>query len=238
MEDPQAYGATRARSANVSYAEVERAALDILATGCRPSVETIREALGRGYPATIATCLKRFWRDLGIRASGDPAALTRIPSEIIEAVEAIWQRSLALAAQSAKNDDNAARERLEQIRIENDVRGQSFSLREKEFETSARERERALADSRDHLLSTLRMLESDRVMLRAREARIAALEAQVEDYRRQLATVIERAVTRNRTLAARKSRPANRPKPPTKTKRRTSPKKLARRPKPKGRAKR
>jgi hypothetical protein len=34
----------------------------------------------------------------GIRASGDPAALTRLPSEIVEAVEAIWQRSLALAA--------------------------------------------------------------------------------------------------------------------------------------------
>jgi hypothetical protein len=81
--------------------------------------------------------LKRFWRDLGVRAKGDPAALTRLPAEIVEAVEAIWQRSLALSAQAAKHDDNAARERLEQIRIENDVRAQSFSLREKEFETAA-----------------------------------------------------------------------------------------------------
>jgi hypothetical protein len=232
------YGATRERSANVSYADVERAALDILATGRRPSVETVREALGRGSPATIATCLKRFWRDLGIRASGDPAALTRLPAEIVEAVEAIWQRSLALSAQSAKHDDSAARERLEQIRIENDVRAQSFDMREREFETAARERERALADSRDHLLSTLRMLESDRVMLRAREARIAVLEAQVEDYRRQLATVIERAVTRNRILVQRKPRPANRPKPPTKAKRQVAPKKPARRSRRRGRTKR
>jgi len=238
MEKSLSYGATRERSANVSYADVERAALDILATERRPSVETIREALGRGSPATIATCLKRFWRDLGVRASGDPAALTRIPSEIIEAVENIWQRSLALSTQSAKHDDSAARERLEQIRIENDVRAQSFSLREKEFETSARERERALADSRDHLLSTLRMLESDRATLRAREARIGTLEAQLEDYRLQLATVIARAVTRNRALAARNPSPARRLKPQTKPKRRVSPKKPARRPKPKGRAKR
>jgi hypothetical protein len=238
MENTPAYGATRERSANVSYADVERAALDILATGRRPAVETVREALGRGSPATIAISLKRFWRDLGIRASGNPATITRLPSEIVEAVEAIWQRSLALAAQSAKHDDNAARERLEQIRIENEVRAQSFELREKEFETSARERERALADSRDHLLSTLRMLEGDRATLRAREARIAALDAQVEDYRRQLARLIERVVTKNRTLAARKPRPANRPKPSTKAKRRASPKKPARRAKPKGRAKR
>src|ERR1700684_4538000 len=120
MENTPAYGATRERGANVSYADVERAALDILATGSRPAVETVREALGRGSPATIATCLKRFWRDLGIRAQGDPAALTRLPSEIVGAVEAIWQRSLSLAAQSAKHDDNAARERLEDIRIENE----------------------------------------------------------------------------------------------------------------------
>jgi len=238
MVDLPAYGATRERSANVSYADVERAALDILATERRPSVETVREALGRGSPATIATCLKRFWRDLGVRAQGDPAALTRLPSEIVETVEAIWQRSLALAAQAAKNDDNAARKRLEQIRIENEVRAQSFSLREKEFETAARERERALADSRDHLLSTLRMLESDRATLRARESRIAALQAQVEDYRRQLAAVIARAVTRNRALLARKRRPANRPKPQTKPKRRVARKKPARRTSRKGRAKR
>src|ERR1017187_7612345 len=238
MENPKPYGASRERSANVSYADVERAALDILATGPLPSVETIREALGCGSPATIATFLKRFWRDLGIRAQGDPAALTRLPSEIVEAVEAIWQRALALSAQIAKHDDNAARERLEQIRIENQVRAQSFELREKEFETAARERERALADSRDHLLSTLRMLERDRGTLRARDARIAALETQVEDYRRQFARVIERAVTRNRKLAERRPRPANRLKPQSKPKRRVTSKKRARRPKPKGRLKR
>src|SRR5471032_2159315 len=131
MRDTKSYGATRERSANISYADVERTALDILATERRPSVETVRERLGRGSPATIATYLKRFWRDLGIRAQGDPAALTRLPGEIVEAVEAIWQRALAFAAQAAKNEDNAARQRLEQIRIENEVRAQSFDMRER-----------------------------------------------------------------------------------------------------------
>ena len=78
---------------------------------------------------------------------------------------------------------------------------------------AARERERALADSRDHLLSTLRMLESDRVSLRAREARIAELEAQVEDYRQQLARLIARAVAKNRILVDRKTQAPGRRKP-------------------------
>jgi hypothetical protein len=238
MEDSPAYGTTRERSANISYADVERTALDILATERRPSVETVREALGRGSPATIATCLKRFWRDLGIRAQGDPAALTRLPSDIVEAVEAIWQRALAFAAQAAKNDDNAARERLEQIRIENDVRAQSFEMREKEFETAARERGRALNESRSQLSTLMSELASNRATMRAQVARIMDLGAQIEDYRRQLATLIERAVTRNRTLAERKRRPADGLQPRTRPKRRISPKKSARRPKPKGRAKR
>ncbi len=238
MEEIPAYGSTRERGANVSYADVERAALDILATERRPSVETVREALGRGSPATIATCLKRFWRDLGIRAQGDPAALTRLPSEIVEAVETIWQRSLALAAQTAKNDQNAARERLEQIRIENDVRAQSFEMRERAYETAARERERALADSRDHLLSTLRMLESDRATLKARETRIAELEAQVEDCGRQLARVISRAVAKNRALLERKPSAVARAKQKPPAKRRAKPKTPSRIPKSKRRAKR
>src|ERR1039458_110384 len=238
MEDTPAYGAARERGANVSYADVERAALDILATGRRPAVESIRGALGRGSPATIATSLKRFWRDLGVRAKGDPAALTRLPSEIAEAVEAIWQRSLGLAAQTAKHDQNAARERLEQIRIENEVRTQSFELREKDVPPAGRGRERALADSRDHLLSTLRMLEGDRAMLKAREARILGLEAQLEDYRRQLATVIARAVAKNQALVERKPRSTPRPKFKRPARRRPSPKKPRRPTKSKRRSQR
>ena len=227
MNEPGVYGTTRQRSANLSYADVERAALDILASERRPSVETVRELLGRGSPATIAACLKRFWRDLGIRAQGDPAALTRLPAEIIEAVETLWQRSLALAAQTAKSDHNAARERLEQIRTENEVRAQSFEMRERAYESAARERERALADSRDHLLATLRMLEGDRVSLRARETRIAELEAQVEGHRQQLARIIARRVEKNRKLVERKPRTTTRPKSNRATKPRPAPRKRA-----------
>ena len=213
MEEGKVYGASRERCANVTHAEIERAALDILATEKRPSVATVRGLLGRGSPATIATGLRRFWRELGLKAQNDPAALTRLPGEIVEAVEAIWQRSLALAAQTAKNDENAARQRLEQLQIGNEIRAQSFEMRERAYETAARERERALADSRDHLLSTLRMLESDRVSLRAREARITELESQVEDYRQQLARLIARAVAKNRILVDRKTQAPGRRKP-------------------------
>jgi hypothetical protein len=213
MTEPAVYGVSRDRPASVVYADIERAALTILATDHRPSVETVRKLLGRGSPATIAGFLKRFWRDLGVRAQGDPAALTRLPAEIIEAVEALWQRSLTLAAQSAKSDQSEAHARLERIRIENEVRSQSFELRERAYETAARERERALADSRDHLLSTLRMLDADRLTLRLRDKRIAELEAQLAELRARLESFMARAVGRNRRLMQR-APPAVRSRPP------------------------
>src|SRR5882757_8629247 len=114
----KAYGEGRVRF-NVTYGEIERAAIAILKSERRPTVETIREALGGGSPDTVGNALKRFWRDLGVKAEGDPAALTRMPAEIADLADGMWQRALKLAGEAAKNDDNAARERLKQIEIEN-----------------------------------------------------------------------------------------------------------------------
>jgi Plasmid replication region DNA-binding N-term len=189
----KAYGVGRVR-ANVSYGEVERAAITILKSERRPTVETVREALGSGSPDTIAHALKRFWRDLGARIEGDPAALTRMPPEIADLADGMWQRALKLAGEAAKLDDNVARARLEQIQLENEIKKFSFELREKEMDTQARERERALADARDHLLLLSRTLARDQALLGARDTRIADLETQVEQYRLQLAALIASAI--------------------------------------------
>jgi hypothetical protein len=101
MTDPaKPYGVGRIRS-NVSYADVERTAIAILKSERRPTVETIREALGGGSPDTIGDALRRFWRDLGFRIEGDPAALTRMPVEIAELADEMWQRALKLAGEAA-----------------------------------------------------------------------------------------------------------------------------------------
>ncbi|MDP8989945.1 MAG: DNA-binding protein [Acidobacteriota bacterium] len=201
-----AYGEGRTRK-NVSYGDVERAAIVILKTGRRPTVETIREALGGGSPDTIADALKRFWQNLGARIDGDPAALSRMPPDIADLADGMWQRALKLAGEAAVHDDNAARERLEQIQLENEIKKHSFDLREKEMDTQARERERALADSRDHLLLLSKKLARDQALLSVCDTRIADLETQVEQYRRQLATLIASAVAKHRSRRKPKAEP-------------------------------
>jgi hypothetical protein len=96
-----------------------------------------------------------------------------------------------------------------------------MEMREKEWDMAARVRERALADAREQIGLLMKELAADRVALRAREVRIADLESQVEEHRRQLATVIARAIAKNRAVAVKKPKRKIRPRP----KRRVMPKK-------------
>jgi Plasmid replication region DNA-binding N-term len=200
MENPptKAYGEGRTRQ-SVSYGEVERAAITLLKSERRPTVENIREALGRGSPDTIGNALKRFWRDLGVRIEGDPAALSRMPPDIADLADGMWQKALKLAGEAAARSDNGARERLAQIQIENELRAQSFELREREYDAASRAREKALADSREHLLLLMKSLGREQATVRAHEIRIADLQTQVEQYRQQLAALIAGAVVRHRS---------------------------------------
>jgi hypothetical protein len=198
VEKTPAYGTTRQRQANVSYLEIERAALGVLAEGRRPSVEILRKRLGRGSPATILDALRRFWRELGVRAAGDPAALSRLPAEIADLADGLWQKALALSAQAARHDDNAARERLQQLQLENEVRAQSFAMRERELDGASRQREQALTEARSQISALMKELMLDRETMRAQLGRIVTLNAQLDDSRQQLVTVVTRALTRHK----------------------------------------
>jgi hypothetical protein len=198
------YGEGRIRN-NVSYADVERAAIVILKSERRPTVETIRKALGGGSPDTIGNALRRFWRDLGARIEGDPAALRRMPAEIAEIADGMWQRALKLAGEAATQDDNAARQRLHQLQVENDIKQRSLELREREIDTQTRERERALADARNHLLSLSKALSREQANNQTHERRIADLETDVAQYRQQIGALIAGAIAEKRPAPRRRA---------------------------------
>jgi hypothetical protein len=215
------YGTTRERAASVSFADIEAAARRLMVAGGYPSVGAVRKELKRGSTTTIAEAMRRFWKDQAALNAGNPVALTRLPPEFADAAVALWEQALRLSQQTAVIDDNAARAHLEQLRRDIDHRVRSMEMREKEWDMAARVRERALADARDQIGLLMKELAADRVALRAREVRIADLESQVEEHRRQLATVIARAIAKNRAVAVKKPKRKIRPRP----KRRVMPKK-------------
>jgi hypothetical protein len=212
-EPPSSYGTTRERGPTVSYAEIERAARAVMAQGLRPTGKAVLEHLGRGSPNHIADSMQRFWKDQAALNAGDPLALSRLPPELADAAVAQWEQALRLSQQTAKYEDSQARLQLEQLRRETDVRVRSVELREKEWDIAARVRERALTDAREQVNLLMKELALDRAELRARDARIADLENQIEEHRRQLVTVISRAVSKNRAGATAKPRSSPRATP-------------------------
>jgi Plasmid replication region DNA-binding N-term len=218
MNEPvPSYGTTRERGPTVSYAEIERAARAVMAQGLRPTGKAVLEHLGRGSPNHIAESMQRFWKDQAALNAGDPLALSRLPPELADAAVAQWEQALRLSQQTAKFEDSQARAQLEQLRRETDVRVRSVELREKEWDIAARVRERALTDAREQVNLLMKELALDRAELRARDARIADLENQLEEHRRQLVTVIARAVSKNRARATAKPRPTPRANPKRRT---------------------
>jgi len=199
-DDPRdlPYGDARNRRASVSYAQIEAAARQLMSTGDYPSVAAVRNVLKRGSTTTIAEAMQRFWKDQAALNAGNPNALTRLPPDFARAATELWEQALELAQASASAGDNAARERLKEIAAENEVRAHSLTLREREWETAARERERALADAREHLLLLSTSLSREQATVQARDARIADLEAQIGQFRQQIAGLLAGAIARQR----------------------------------------
>jgi Plasmid replication region DNA-binding N-term len=198
------YGTVRERGATVSFMEIGEAARMLMAVGEYPSVAAVRERLGRGSQTTIGDAMRRFWKDQAALNAGNPVALTRVPPEFADAAVALWEQALRLSLQTAKAEDSAAQAKLEAIKRDTDARAHSLELREKEWDMAARVRERALADAREQVNLLLKELGKATAETRARESRIADLENQLEDQRKQLVTVIANAIAKSR---ASKTRP-------------------------------
>jgi hypothetical protein len=206
------YGTARERPASVSFAEIETAARALMAAGDYPSVAAVRQELTRGSTTTIADAMRRFWKDQAALNAGNPVALSRLPPEFADAAVALWEQALRLSLQTAQQDDSAGRAKLEELKRDTETRARSMELREKEWDMAARVRERVLTETREQVNVLLKELANATAELRANKVRIAGLESQIEDHRRQLSTVVARAVSRNRMLTSKKTKAPAKPK--------------------------
>jgi hypothetical protein len=206
------YGTSRDRAASVSFTEIEAAARKLMTAGDYPSVHAVRVEIGRGSTTTISDAMRRFWKDQAALNAGNPVALTRVPPEFADAAVELWEQALRLSLQTAKSDDTAAHAELEDLKRDTDARARSIELREKEWDMAARVRERALSDTRDQVNLLLKELGNATAQIKARDARVADLETQLETHRHHLATVISRAVAKSRASASPKSRSPSRTK--------------------------
>lgn len=154
----------------VPETEVFAAADAVLARGERPTVERVRQELGRGSPARVGQLLEQWWEQLAQRLKGQ-ALLPELPGEVAQAFTNTWRMALVHAG-------TAAHQAL--VEQHNDLFARETSL--------AQERklwEIALAAAQADLAEETGKLAHIELQLAERQGLVDQLSSQVTDMRQQ-----------------------------------------------------
>jgi hypothetical protein len=194
----------------ITAADVDRAADALLRAGERPTIEKVRATIGRGSPNTINPLLDTWWSRLAGRLDAGPAALHRLPEQVLLAAEGLWLQTLDEARKRATAEQGSRKASLARDAQENDLRAHVLSIRENELRdriAQAEGRASQLAIEIEALTLLLRKEQASRLAV---ERRLAA--AQAELHRTQT-----RVTRRQASAKAPPAREANSRKPATKT---------------------
>ncbi len=121
----------------------------LLREGDRPTIERVRERIGRGSPNTINPLLDAWWKRLAARLDSGPAALHRLPETVAHVAEALWMQALDEVADGGPNK-SSPRQARSTAKLESDleVRSHVLTLREGELKSRLDARERDVAELR------------------------------------------------------------------------------------------
>lgn len=104
--------------------DVALAADQLIATGQRPTIERVRQTLGRGSPNTIAPLLDAWFAQLGprlgliVEASGEGShGPSTIPTAVWEAVKTLWEQALVNAGDAVQREFAQQSEALREQRV-------------------------------------------------------------------------------------------------------------------------
>jgi hypothetical protein len=177
----------------VTQSDVSHAADSLLRAGERPTIDKVRERIGKGSPNTINPMLDAWWKTLSVRLDSGPAALHRLPESVAHIAEALWMQALEEGRRRAalEQGDSTRLAELDQQRIE--VRSHVLTLREGELDSRLRDRDRTI----EEMNSRVRELTG---LLRKEQATRESLSRQLTEQR----TARERAPARSTRIKKQK----------------------------------
>ena len=149
----------------ITESDVWTAADALLLEGARPTIERVRQKIGRGSPNTVSPYLETWFKALGARIR-DPRAFASqeaVPDPVAQAAARLWDAALELA-------------RAEQTAAQRDAQAELAAQRQANADEAERLRQHALALAReDDMRLSLAVAGTQ---LEAAESRLRAAEAQ------------------------------------------------------------
>lgn len=182
----QASGLRGARG--VQLEEVWAAADAVLAKGERPTIERVRQFLGRGSPNTVGPMLESWYGSLAQRLQAPLAEAqalpmeegggTALPAAVVRAAKALWARALQQAHEKADNQVQAERAALDQQAQALNEATEALATERLRFEDRAQALAAALAAKDGQIADLGRQLAGEQQRLAAQALETEALRTQ------------------------------------------------------------
>jgi hypothetical protein len=206
----------------ITASDVERAADALLREGHRPTIDKIREKIGRGSPNTINPLLDAWWKRLASRLDAGPAAFHRLPESVAHVAEALWMQALDEGRRRAQQESSRDARFAAATKNDLEIRSHVLTLREGEFESRLKDRERTQAALELQLKELILLLRKAEATRDAQAKRIAILEDQLLARAKRVLRTSARHRTRPKKRAHKPPALAAQPPRPLKLKRKTS----------------
>lgn len=179
----------------ITESDVWAAADALLLEGARPTIERVRQKIGRGSPNTVSPHLETWFRSLGARIK-DPhafAAPPEIPDPIAQAAAHFWEAALSTArAEQAQ----AYQQRWEELAKEGErFAAQAEQLQQREAQLLNRERDlqEGLKVATAQLAATEERLQAAEAQLRQRDKALTAAQENLADSQSAIQTLLAEA---------------------------------------------
>lgn len=188
----------------VQLDEVWAAADAVLAMGQRPTIERVRQHMGRGSPNTVGPMLDGWYGSLSNRL--DVSAETGLPAPVVRAAKALWGRAMQLADERATVELTKAREELDarakalqQAQDNLAEETQRFADRTEAYGVAMQAKEAQIVELGRLVQELQQQLTSNQeVLASARSERVQLRLAADADRRRQEAKEVEHQAERSR----------------------------------------
>lgn len=185
----------------VQQEDVWAAADGLIADGLRPTIERVRQKIGRGSPNTVSPMLETWFATLSHRlgVGGAKEEAGDLPAPVRQATAKLWETALASARQEAARAQEQDRQALADDRTALELREAALA-REKEVQGERQAAaDEALAIARSQIVDLTTRLDQAKALVGRRNSdvedlrsRLTTLENHRDEERRQSAEEAQR----------------------------------------------
>lgn len=173
----------------VQQDEVWGAADALVAEGLRPTIERVRQKIGRGSPNTVSPMLESWFATLGSRLGVGPnkksSAADEIPAPVRLAAQKLWDVALLSAQGVAEQGLLQAKQALDADHAAVELRSADLANREQLLQLRQDALDEALQVARNQIADLTSRLEQSQAALLRRDVEIDALQLRLLDSEKQ-----------------------------------------------------